>query len=68
MKYQNVVVPVSNYDTSALQKTLTRWGEKGYRFVNSVMAENKYGCTIMYLFFIKDNKEITEVNENENQN
>ena len=44
MKYQNVVVPVYNYATSALQETLTRLGEKGYRFVNSVMADNKYGC------------------------
>ena len=42
MKYQNVVVPVTNYATSALQETLTRWGEKGYRFVNSVMADNKF--------------------------
>ena len=53
MKYQNVVVPVSNYATSALQETLTRWGEKGYKFVNSIMAKNQFGCTIMYLFFVK---------------
>ena len=57
MKYQNVVVPVSNYATSALQEALTRWGKKGYRFVNSVMADNKYGCTIMYLFFVKSSEE-----------
>ena len=25
---QNVVVPVSSYATSALQETLTHWGEK----------------------------------------
>ena len=57
MKYQNVVVPVSNYATSALQEALTRWGKKGYRFVNSVMANNEYGCTIMYLFFVKSGEE-----------
>ena len=28
MKYRNIVVPVSNYATSELQKTLTYWGEK----------------------------------------
>ena len=36
MKYRNVVVPVVNYATSALQETLTNWGELGYKFVNSV--------------------------------
>ena len=50
---QNVVVPVSNYATSALQETLTHWGEKGYKFVNSIMTDNQYGCKIMYLFFVK---------------
>ena len=54
MKYKNVVVPVSNYATSALQETLTHWENKGYRFVNSVMANNQYGRMIMYLFFVKE--------------
>lgn len=57
MKYQNIVVPVSNYATSALQETLTLWGKKGYRFVNSVMASNQYNCTIMYLFFVKGSED-----------
>ncbi len=57
MKYQNVVVPVSNYATNALQETLTHWGEKGYRSVNSIMANNQHGCMIMYLFFVKVGKE-----------
>lgn len=57
MKYKNVVVPISNYATSELQKALTRWGERGYRFVNSIMANNQYGCTIMYLFFVKGGAE-----------
>lgn len=54
MRYENVVVPVSNYATSALQETLTRWGNKGYKLVNSVMANNQYGRMIMYLFFVKE--------------
>ena len=53
MKYRNIVVPISNYATSALQETLTQWGELGYKFVNSVMAKNQYDCEIMYLFFVK---------------
>ena len=54
MKYRNIVVPVSNYATSELQKTLAHWGEKGYKFVNSIMAKNKHDCEIMYLFFVKE--------------
>ena len=57
MKYRNVVVPVSDYATSALQETLTSWGELGYKFVNSIMADNQYGCKIMYLFFVKGGAE-----------
>ena len=53
MKYKNVVVPISNYATDALQKALNVWGEKGYKFVNSVMANNQYGLKVMYLFFVK---------------
>ena len=53
MKYRNFVVPVSNYATSELQETLTSCGEMGYKFVNSIMADNQYGCKIMYLFFVK---------------
>ena len=52
-KPQNIVVPVSNYATRALQETWTQWGEKGYKFVNSIMVDNQYGCKIMYLFFVK---------------
>ena len=54
MKYQNIVVPVTNYATSALQETLTSWGELGYKFVNSIMGDNQCDCKIMYLFFVKD--------------
>ena len=57
MKYKNIVVPVSNYATSILQETLTHWGEKGYKFVNSTMAENQYNCKTMYLFFVKGDEE-----------
>lgn len=57
MKYKNIVIPVSNYATNILQKTLTHWGELGYKFVNAIMADNQYGCTIMYLFFVKGGEE-----------
>ena len=57
MKHRNVVIPVSNYATNTLQETLTRWGEKGYKFVNSTMAKNQYNCEIMYLFFVKRDEE-----------
>ena len=53
MKYKNVVVSISNYATDALQKALNVWGNKGYKFVNSVMARNRYGVEVMYLFFVK---------------
>jgi hypothetical protein len=53
MKYTQIVVPISNYSTDALQKKLNRYGNEGYKFVNSVMAKNKYGVEVMYLFFVK---------------
>lgn len=54
MKYHNVVYHLSNYATNDLQKTLTEFGQKGYKLVGTEMANNKYGCTIMYLFFAKE--------------
>ena len=57
MKYRNVVVPVTNYATSALQETLTQWGELGYKFVNAIMADSQYDCKTMYLFFVKGDEE-----------
>lgn len=57
MKYKNVVVPISNYATDALQKALNVWGDRGYKFVNALMAKNKYDVEIMYLFFVKGDDE-----------
>lgn len=53
MKYKQIVVPISNYATDALQKELNRRGNEGYKFVNSVMANNQFGVKVMYLFFVK---------------
>ena len=54
MKYENIVVQVSNYTTDHLQKTLTECGEFGFKLVNVTMAQNKYGVDIMYLFFTRE--------------
>ena len=54
MKYENVYCQVSNYNTDALQKTLLRYGEQGFKLVNTMMAKNKYGVNVMYLFFTKE--------------
>ena len=53
MKYANIVVPVSNYATIALDKTLIAYGNDGFKLVNVVMAKNKYNIDVMYLFFTK---------------
>lgn len=54
MKYHNIVVRVSNYATDALDEALKICGQEGYKLVNTLMAENKYGIDIMYLFFTKE--------------
>ena len=53
MKYENIVVQVSNYATDYLQETLTKCGQLGFKLVNVTMAKNKYGADIMYCFFYK---------------
>ncbi len=57
MKYDNIVVGVSNYATLQLGKTLQDYGKLGYKLVNVVMANNEHNCKIMYLFFTKEIKE-----------
>jgi hypothetical protein len=54
MKYQNIVVTVSNYATNYLYETLNDYGQQGFKLVNVVMAKNKYYCDVMYLFFTKE--------------
>lgn len=56
MKYENIIVQVSNYATDHLQDTLTKYGQAGFKLVNVTMAENKYGADIMYLFFTREFK------------
>ena len=53
MKYHNIVKIVSNYATDALNDMLYRYGQLGYQLVNVVMAQNQFGCEVMYLFFTK---------------
>lgn len=57
MKYDNIVVGVSNYATLQLGKTLQDYGKLGYKLVNVVMANNEHNCKIMYLFFTKEIQE-----------
>ena len=54
MKYENVFCEISNYATCALQKTLSVYGDRGFRLVNVVVAKNKYNVDTMYLFFTKE--------------
>lgn len=54
MKYRNVVIDVSNYLTDALPRTLSEYGNKGYKLVNTMLVNNKYGIEVMYLFFTKE--------------
>ena len=52
---ENVCVTVSNYATDALEKTLETYGKEGFALVSTQMAMNKYGCNVMYLFFVRKN-------------
>lgn len=57
MKYDNIVIGVSNYATLQLGKTLRAYGKLGYKLVNVVMANNEHNREIMYLFFTKEMQE-----------
>lgn len=54
MKYQNVVAQVSNYATTNLDEVLNQYGQSGFKLVNVVMAKNRFGVDVMYLFFTKE--------------
>ena len=59
MKYKNIVTTigtVSNYTTYMLQETLEDYGNKGYRLVNVVMANNIHNVPVMYCFFTKESE------------
>ena len=53
---ENVCVTVSNFATEALQNTLNFYGKEGFSLVSTQMASNKYGCQVMYLFFVRRTK------------
>ena len=50
---ENICVTVSNYATEVLQEILSFYGEKGFSLVSTQMALDKYGCQVMYLFFVR---------------
>ena len=54
---ENVCITVSNYATEALQGTLNFYGKEGFSLVSTQMASNKYGCQVMYLFFVRQTGE-----------
>lgn len=61
-KIDNKVEIVINYNTDALQETLTEMAEDGYKIVSSVMGlaprpefyKGKWDVQAMYLFFTKE--------------
>lgn len=56
MKYKNIVIVISNYETVALPKALEDYGNKGYRLVNVVMVNTIHGIPVMYCFFTKESE------------
>lgn len=54
MKYDNEVVQVSNYATDAMNDLLVNYGQLGYKLVNALLAKNRHGAEVMYLFFTKE--------------
>ena len=50
---ENVCITVSNYATKALNDALNFLGKEGFSLVSTQMASNKYGCQVMYLFFVR---------------
>lgn len=56
----NKCIVVSNYATDWLEKVLNQANLDGYSLLSVVMANNKYNCECMYLFFGKEIKEEEE--------
>ena len=52
----NQVAIVSNYATKALQETLYEYSKNNYKLVNTILAKNKHGVDVMYLFFTKESE------------
>ena len=51
MKISNEVVILSNYATQYLNKTLSTYGDAGYKLVSALLAPNEFNVQVMYLFF-----------------
>lgn len=56
-RYENIVVQESHYPADNLQETLTKYGNRGFKLVNTLMATGKYGIEVMYLFFTRESDE-----------
>ena len=56
-KIINTYETVGNYCTEWLQKTLSKYAEHGFKLVSTMMAKNRYGVDVMYLFFTKEEAE-----------
>ena len=54
MKVSNKVAIVSNYATEYLDKTLSAYGDAGYKLVSTLLAPNEFNVQVMYLFFTKE--------------
>ena len=54
MKVSNEVVILSNYATQYLNKTLSTYGDAGYKLVSALLAPNEFNVQVMYLFFTID--------------
>ena len=54
MKVSNEVVILSNYATQYLNKTLSTYGDAGYKLVAALLAPNEFNVQVMYLFFTID--------------
>ena len=54
MKVINKVYCISNYAVDGeIQNVLNIFAEDGFSLVSTEMAKNRFGCTVMYLFFTK---------------
>ena len=54
MKYENIVIRISNYATDHLEKELIKYGQRGFKLVNVTIAKNQYNIDVMYLFFTRE--------------
>ena len=56
----NKCIVVSDYATDWLEKVINQANLDGYSLVSVVMANNRYNCECMYLFFEKEIQEAEE--------